>query len=96
MCSYCDYSVKDWMKHRANHNDLKDAEDRDTCEQNLVITGVFAMQDPLRPGIAKAVEQCHRSGINVRMCTGDYIDTAIAISKEASILTSADIKKLVD
>lgn len=30
------------------------------------------------------------------MCTGDFIDTAIAISKEARILTEKDIKKLVD
>ena len=42
--------------------------------------------DPLRPGIKQAVEQCHKSGINVRMVTGDNIDTAIAISKEAGII----------
>lgn len=46
--------------------------------------------DPLRPGIPQAVAQCHRSGINVRMVTGDYLDTAIAISKEAGILTESD------
>lgn len=47
--------------------------------------------DPLRPGIRDAVEQCHRSGINVRMVTGDNLDTAIAISREAGIITDADL-----
>lgn len=53
--------------------------------------GIFGLVDPLRPGIKEAVAQCHRSGINVRMCTGDNIDTAIAISKEAGIITDADL-----
>jgi P-type E1-E2 ATPase len=44
--------------------------------------------DPLRPGIKEAVAQCHKSGVNVRMVTGDNIDTAIAISKEAGIIGS--------
>jgi len=44
--------------------------------------------DPLREGIKVAVEKCKRSSINVRMCTGDNIDTAIAISKEAGILSN--------
>lgn len=32
----------------------------------------------------------HRAGINVRMVTGDFIDTAIAISKEAHIIKDND------
>lgn len=42
--------------------------------------------DPLRPGIADTVDILHRAGVNVRMCTGDFIDTAIAISKQAHII----------
>jgi P-type E1-E2 ATPase len=51
------------------------------------MTGVFGLMDPLRPGIKDAVLQCQKSGITVRMCTGDSIDTAIAISLEAGIIT---------
>jgi P-type Ca2+ transporter type 2C len=47
--------------------------------------------DPLRPGIKDAVEQCKRSGINIRMVTGDNLDTAIAISKEAGIISDSDL-----
>ena len=32
----------------------------------------------------------HRAKINVRMVTGDFIDTAVAIAKEAHIITQDD------
>lgn len=57
----------------------------------MIMIGIFGLVDPLRPGIKEAVAQCHKSGINVRMCTGDNLDTAIAISKEAGIVTDADL-----
>jgi len=52
---------------------------------------MFGLKDPLRPGIKDAVETCRKAGINVRMVTGDNIDTARAISLEAGILTQADL-----
>jgi Ca2+-transporting ATPase len=52
---------------------------------------MFGLKDPLRPGIKDAVDTCRKAGINVRMVTGDNIDTARAISLEAGILTQADL-----
>ena len=54
--------------------------------------GVFGLMDPLRPGIAEAIDLCNVAGINVRMCTGDNIVTATAISKEAHILSDSDLE----
>jgi len=51
------------------------------------------MADPLRPGVKQAIEQCHRSGVNVRMCTGDNIVTAKAISLDAGIITQEMLDK---
>jgi len=48
---------------------------------------IFGLQDPLRDGIVKSIEQVSAAGITTIMCTGDNIDTAIAISKEAGIVT---------
>ncbi len=48
---------------------------------------IYGLKDPLRGGIKKAISQCHSAGITVRMCTGDNIDTAKAIAKEAGILS---------
>lgn len=55
-------------------------------ESDLVVLGMVGIQDPLRPGISIAVETCKKAGVTVRMVTGDNIDTAIAISKEAGII----------
>ena len=51
------------------------------------MVGIFALMDPLRPGIAEAVSKCHTAGLTVRMCTGDNIDTARAISLASNIIT---------
>lgn len=48
---------------------------------------IYGLQDPLREGIREAIAKCHEAGITVRMCTGDNIDTAKAIAKDAGILT---------
>lgn len=52
----------------------------------LTIVGI---QDPLRPGVTEAVNQCARAGVRVVMCTGDNIVTARAIAAECKILTEA-------
>lgn len=47
---------------------------------------IIGIKDPLRDEIPLAVELCHKAGVTVRMVTGDNIQTAIAIAKEAGIL----------
>ena len=63
--------------------------DREVLEQNLTMIGTYAIQDPLRDEVIPSVRICHRAGINIRMVTGDNIDTARAIALEAGILTEA-------
>ncbi|EAR95699.2 calcium-translocating P-type ATPase, PMCA-type protein (macronuclear) [Tetrahymena thermophila SB210] len=55
-------------------------------ESDLIILGMVGIQDPLRKGIRQAVQTCKEAGVTVRMVTGDNLDTAIAISKEAGII----------
>ena len=59
-------------------------------ENSLVFIGLEAMIDPVRPEVMAAVEDCRSSGIKVVMITGDHRETAIAIAKEAGIITSAE------
>jgi magnesium-transporting ATPase (P-type) len=56
-------------------------------EQELTCVALVGIADPLREGVKDAIAQCHRSGVNVRMCTGDNIITAKAISLDAGIIT---------
>lgn len=48
---------------------------------------MVGIKDPLRDGIQEAVAQCHSAGVKVRMITGDNLNTAVAIAKEAGILS---------
>lgn len=55
---------------------------------DMVLIGLFGIQDPPKKGVKEAVEDCHRAGCKVIMITGDHPDTGTAIAKEISILES--------
>jgi calcium-translocating P-type ATPase len=56
-------------------------------ESGLCLDAIAAIMDPLRPDVIEAVATCQKAGIFVRMVTGDNLDTATAIAKQAGILT---------
>ena len=91
LISYVDYPVDEFNAMKEQNNDFKTADDMETVETELTMVGIFGLKDPLREGIRDAVIKCHAAGINVRMVTGDNIDTAKAISLEAGILCEADL-----
>lgn len=47
---------------------------------------IAGIKDPLRKEIPAAIAKCKTAGITVRMVTGDNINTAVAIAKDAKIL----------
>ncbi|MBP2046077.1 cation-translocating P-type ATPase [Methanobacterium aggregans] len=60
----------------------------ETVEVDMVFLGMMAMQDPPRPEVKGAVEDCHRAGIRIIMITGDYGLTARSIASEVGIVGS--------
>eukprot|EP00401_Gymnodinium_catenatum_P072568 CAMPEP_0117504914 /NCGR_PEP_ID=MMETSP0784-20121206/25095_1 /TAXON_ID=39447 /ORGANISM="" /LENGTH=1087 /DNA_ID=CAMNT_0005300285 /DNA_START=94 /DNA_END=3357 /DNA_ORIENTATION=+ len=56
---------------------------------DMVFIGLFGIQDPPKPGVKEAVEDCHAAGVKVVMITGDHPDTGVAIAKEISIIPAA-------
>ena len=91
LVAYSDYSLNEWETLKRENDNLEDDKSKEVIENGLVLAGIFGLMDPLRPGIRDAVIQCHKSGVNVRMCTGDNIDTATAISLEAGIISEVDL-----
>ena len=58
----------------------------DFLEDDLILIGIAGIKDPLREEIPGAIVKCKEASITVRMVTGDNIDTAIAIAKDAGII----------
>lgn len=67
--------------------DDRNMADFDAIFKDMVMFGIFGIQDPVRDGVTEAVHQCQRAGVFVRMVTGDNIVTAKAIAEECGIFT---------
>ena len=91
LLAYADYDEARWENLKSSNNDFATIDDKEAAEVGLTMIGIMALQDPLRPGIAEAVRSCHEAGINVRMVTGDNLETAQAIARKACILSDADL-----
>jgi Ca2+-transporting ATPase len=63
---------------------------RDSLEAGLVYVGFVAIRDPLRDDVKAAVDDCRRAGIEVKMITGDNVETARAIGYEIGLVASRD------
>jgi Ca2+-transporting ATPase len=56
-------------------------------ESDLVFSALVGIEDPLRPEVYEAVKRCQKSGVKIRMVTGDNLDTAKKIAHECGIYT---------
>ena len=77
----------------------------DSVDNNskYVYDGFVAIADPIRKEVFKAVQDCKKAGISIKILTGDNKMTAFAIAKELKIVSeitqvveSEDIEKLDD
>jgi magnesium-transporting ATPase (P-type) len=75
---------------------------RESDVGSATLLGLLGMSDPPRPEARRAVGTCHRSGIRVKVVTGDHPATARAIAAEigivsadsAIVLTGRDIESM--
>ncbi|KAF8922975.1 hypothetical protein BGZ58_003514, partial [Dissophora ornata] len=79
--SYRDVSSSEYKKYN----------DEETPDAKMVCLGIVGIQDPLRPGVVDSVHEFAKAGVTVRMITGDNIQTARAIAKNAGILTTGGL-----
>jgi Ca2+-transporting ATPase len=63
---------------------------RRELEQDLVFAGFAALRDPIRAEVPAALAECRQAGIEVKMITGDNIETARAIGSEIGLLDQPD------
>jgi Ca2+ transporting ATPase len=92
LITYKDMSMSEYENIKSQNNDFAKESDKEVLENGLIAIGIFGLQDPLRDTIVSSIEKCKNAGIQVIMCTGDNIDTAIAISKNAGIVTKEQLQ----
>jgi len=62
-------------------------------ERDMCLDGICGIMDPLRSDVIDAVATCQRAGIFVRMVTGDNLNTAEAIARQAGILKEGTLAR---
>ncbi len=77
--------------------------DVNITEKNLTFVGLFAMIDPPREEVKKAMQECIAAGIKTVMITGDHKNTAVAIARalgffndDSLALSGEELDKLSD
>uniref|UniRef100_A0A183BP50 Calcium-transporting ATPase n=1 Tax=Globodera pallida TaxID=36090 RepID=A0A183BP50_GLOPA len=63
-----------------------DWDDENAVVSDLTVIAIVGIQDPVRTEVPEAIAKCQRSGIVVRMVTGDNINTARSIATACGIL----------
>ncbi|MBR1983102.1 MAG: cation-transporting P-type ATPase, partial [Clostridia bacterium] len=66
------------------HKDLLDGNINDG-QNDYIFDGYAVLSDPVRPEVLKAVSDCRKAGISIKMLTGDNQTTAYAIAKQLGI-----------
>lgn len=81
-----------------NKETLPDRQD----EIEFSFLGFLALEDPIRPEVPQAIQECYEAGIKVIMITGDYPATAKSIAvqagfkESAKVMTGDELKSLND
>jgi Ca2+-transporting ATPase len=65
-------------------------ERREELERGLVFDGFVAIRDPLREDVKDAIAECRNAGIEVKMITGDNVQTARAIGYNIGLINNPE------
>lgn len=76
----------------------------DVINDDVVLIGLVAIRDDVRPEAKEAIREVQEAGIQVVMITGDRLETAVSIAKDAGLmkedtdraLTSAQLNSMSD
>lgn len=64
--------------------------------------GLLGLEDPVRPNVKGAIDECYSAGIRTIMITGDYPGTAMSIARQIGLqnpnqhMTGPELEKLTD
>ena len=67
---------------------------QNSINDDIVIIGFVGIRDDVRPEAKEAIEEVQNAGIQVVMITGDRLETAVAIAKDAGLLKESSARAL--
>jgi len=67
-----------------------EAQDENEEFEGLTLVGILGIRDDVRTEAIKAIKQVQMAGVQVVMITGDRKETAVAIARDAGLLTSME------
>ncbi|KAL5013629.1 hypothetical protein ScPMuIL_007899 [Solemya velum] len=81
-------AYKDFMaaSNETHFDSEPDWEKEEDIVKGLTCICIVGIEDPVRPEVPNAIKKCQRSGICVRMVTGDNVNTARSIALKCGIL----------
>lgn len=85
--AYKDFPADEFESLRERCNNFESEEDRNILESQLTFVGLFALFDPLRDKVKHSVQYAHIGNINVRLVSGDHLETAKSVAVQAGIIT---------
>jgi Ca2+-transporting ATPase len=86
----CYRDFESWPPKNVESNDAGEVP-FEAISSDLTLIAVTGIEDPLRDGVREAVQQCHRAGVAIKMCTGDNVLTARSIANQCGIFTAGGI-----
>jgi len=84
--AYKDIDLDDFLRQKEQSNNFKDEADRAAIEQDLTFAALFALHDPIRGSVPKSFEYARRGLINVKVVSGDHIETAKAVALKTGLI----------
>lgn len=95
-----DFSSQAFRSLALAYNEPASMKSATSFEEDLIFLGIVALEDPPREEVAPAIALCFKSGIKVKMITGDYSETAKAIARqiglEGNVLSGEQISLMND
>ena len=70
---------------------LSQVQYEDIGQDLMLLIGIVGVEDPLREGARKAVEDCQKASVAMKICTGDNVLTARSIATKCGIFMAGGI-----
>lgn len=89
--AYKDMDSDEWERLQEENRNFINEDDREIVEKDLTFVAAFGLQDNLRVGVQASINKLRKAKVDVRMISGDNLETAKHCAVEAGIITKQEL-----